>query len=111
MPSTLSPVAVLSISANGTGRNVSELSEPVFGGYANARGEVVLFGEELAYRVNFKKQTVQQRPQLNPGAQARYDATNAGEPFEYATKTFQRLSNEQIIEICTSGRFKLSSRY
>ena len=59
----------------------------------------------------FKKQTVQQRPQLNPGAQARYDATNAGEPFEYATKTFQRLSNEQIIEICTSGRFKLSSRY
>ena len=68
MPSTLSPVAVLSISANGTGRNLSELSEPVFGGYANARGEVVLFGEELAYRVNFKKQTVQQRPQLNPGA-------------------------------------------
>src|ERR1700728_3018251 len=94
MPSTLSPVAVLSISANGPGRNLSELSEPVFGGYANARGEVVLFGKELAYRVNFKKQTVQQRPQLNPGAQARYDATNAGEPFEYATKTFQRLSNE-----------------
>lgn len=111
MSTTLSPVAVLSISANGNGRGLSELSEPVFGGYANARGEIVLFGKDLAYRVNFKKQTLQQRPQLNPGAQARYDAADAGEPFEYATKTFQRLSNERIVEICTSGRFKLTSRY
>jgi hypothetical protein len=111
MQSTLSPVAVLAISAGSSGRALSELLEPVFGGYANARGEIVLFGKELAYRVNFKKQTLQQRPQLNPGAQARYDATDAGEPFEYAKKTFQRLSNEQIIEICTSGRFKLSARY
>ncbi len=111
MTSVLSPVAVLEITPNGSDRNLSELSEPVYGGYANARGEVVLFGKELAYRVNFKKQTLQQRPQLNPGAQARYDATGAGQPFEYGRKTFQRLSNEQIIEICTSGRFKLTSKY
>jgi hypothetical protein len=105
------PVAVLAISAVATGRDVAESSEPVYGGYANGRGEVVLFGKDLAYRVNFKKQTLQERPQLNPGAQARYDATDAGEEFEYGRKTFRRLSNEQIVEICSSGQFRLTSKY
>jgi hypothetical protein len=105
------PVAVLEISAVATGRDVSESSEPVYGGYANARGDVILFGKDLAYRVNFKKQTLQERPQLNPGAQARYDATGGGEEFEWGRKTFRRLSDEQIVEICSSGLFKLTSKY
>ncbi len=105
------PIAVLAISAVATGRAVSESSEPVYGGYTNGRGDIVLFGKDLAYRVNFKKQTLQERPQLNPGAQARYDATDAGEEFEYGRKTFRRLSNEQIVEICASGLFKLTSKY
>ena len=105
------PVAVLEISAVANGRDVSEASEPVYGGYANGRGDVVLFGKELAYRVNFKKQTLQERPPLNAGAQARYDAVGAGEEFEWGRKTFRRLSNEQIVEICASGLFKLTSKY
>jgi hypothetical protein len=105
------PIAVLAISAVASGRDLLESSEPVYGGYANGRGDVVLFGKELAYRVNFKKQTLQERPQLNPGARARYDATGAGEEFEYGRKTFRRLSNEQIVEICSSGAFKLTSKY
>jgi hypothetical protein len=105
------PVAVLAISARANGRDASESSQPIYGGYANGRGEIVLFAKEFAYRVNFAKQTLQERPQLNAGAQMRYDATELGEPFEFGNKQFRRLSNEQIIEICTSGRFRLTSKY
>ncbi|MBV9719576.1 MAG: hypothetical protein JOZ77_09655 [Candidatus Eremiobacteraeota bacterium] len=105
------PIAVLDITATTPTRALLESTEPVYGGYENRRGEVVLFGKELAYRVNFKNQTLQERPQLNAGAQERYDATTAGEPFEYARATFRRLSHEQIVEICSSGRFRLTSKY
>lgn len=88
-----------------------ELSEPIYGGYANWRGEIVLFGKELAYRVNLKALTLQQRPQLNSGAQARYDATEAGDSFEYGNKVFRRLSAEQITEVCTSGRFRITPKH
>jgi hypothetical protein len=104
------PVALLDIKADASGSGLSERSEPIYGGYAKGRGEIVLFGKDLAYRVDFKNQTLQQRPQLNSGAQARYDATEAGEPFEYCNKTFRRLSGEQIVEICASGRFRVTSR-
>ncbi|MGB9650406.1 MAG: hypothetical protein WCB01_01235, partial [Candidatus Cybelea sp.] len=40
---------------------------------------------------------------LNAGAQARFDATEAGEDFEYGTKPFRRLSRQEITEICTGG--------
>jgi len=89
---------------------VEELSEPIYGGYANARGEISLFGENLVYRVNFKNQTVRQRPGLNFEAQARYDAAAAGEPFEYCNARFMRLTNDQIIEICSSGSFRATPR-
>ena len=101
------PVAALAIKVYANGQVASEFSEPVYGGYANARGEIVLFGKDLAYRVNFKKQTLQQRPQLNAGAQARYDATEGGEHFEYGNKTFHWLSREQIVAICTSHGFRV----
>jgi hypothetical protein len=105
------PVASLDIvSRKSKDRIVQEPSEPVYGGYANGRGEIFLFGESLVYRVNFKNQTVQQRPQLNPGAQARYDATQAGEPFEYCNVSFRRLSNAEIIEICSSGAFRVTPK-
>lgn len=104
------PVAALAIKAGINGRELSELSEPVYGGYVNARGETVLFGKDLAYLVNFKKQTLQRRLPLNSGAQARYDATEAGKPFNYCNKPFQRLSVEQITEICMSGEFRISPR-
>jgi hypothetical protein len=107
---TASPVAALSIKAHLNARVSSELSEPIYGGYVNGRGEIVLFGKDLAYLVNLKKQTVQQRLRLNSSAQARYDATEAGKPFEYCNKTFHRLSIEQITEICMSGDFKISPR-
>jgi hypothetical protein len=104
------PVAALAIKAEENPKGSPALSEPVYGGYANARGEIVLFGKDQAYRVNFKKQTLQLRPPLNIGAQARYDAAQAGEPFQFCNKTFQRLSEEQITDICESGNFRLMPR-
>ncbi len=110
MPSVSSPIAVLAIKVTGKGPSTSALSEPVYGGYTNSRGDTVLFAKDHAYRVDFKKQTLQLRPQLNFGAQARYDEAQAGESFEYANKTFQRLSEKEITEICESGDFRVSPR-
>jgi hypothetical protein len=108
---TLSPVAVLDIvSRKSKDRLVAEPSEPVYGGYANGRGDVFLFGESRVFRVNFKNQTVQQRPQLNPAAQARYDATKEGDPFEYCNVSFRRLGNSEIIDICSSGTFRITPK-
>jgi hypothetical protein len=103
------PVATLSITSRFHGKDAAELSEPVYGGYANQRGEIFLFASEGAYRVNFKSQTLQRRPPLNPGAQAKYDAAEAGEQFEYGKKNFRRLSHEQIVAICGSHRFRVIS--
>ncbi|MFZ0030696.1 MAG: hypothetical protein WAK84_02345 [Candidatus Cybelea sp.] len=110
MPSVSSPIASLAIKITGKGPSSPALSEPVYGGYTNSRGDTVLFAKDQAYRVDFKKQTLQLRPQLNFGAQARYDEAQAGESFEYANKTFQRLSEQEITEICESGDFKVSPR-
>ncbi len=110
VPSVISPIATLVIRIAGKGPSYPAHSEPVYGGYSNSRGEVVLFGKEQAYRVDFKRQSLQPRPQLNVGAQARYDEARAGESFEYGKKTFQRLSEQQITEICAAGDFKLSQR-
>jgi hypothetical protein len=104
------PIATLAISGVVRG-SPSERSEPVYGGYANGRGDVVLFTEALAYRVNFKNQILKEGPPLNHGAQARYDATEAGEEFEYANKTFRRLSRQRITDICTAGQFRVGSRF
>lgn len=103
------PVATLAIKSGFKGNDPTERSEPVYGGYANARGEIVLFAKDGAYRINFKSQTLQRRPPLNAGAQARYDATKAGEDFEFGNKTFRRLSHEQIVGICASHRFRIIS--
>ena len=102
---------MLEITTRSNGRDTAESSEPIYGGYGDGRGKIVLFAKDLAFRINFKNQTLQAGPQLNAGAQARYDATELGEPFEYGSKTFQRLSDEQIVEICSSGRFRLRSKY
>lgn len=105
-----SPIAVLAIKIAGKGPNFQMHSEPVYGGYANGRGRIVLFGKDQAYGVDFKTQTLQLRPQLNIGAQARYDQARAGDSFEFGNKTFERLSEQQITDICESGDFKLSPR-
>lgn len=104
------PVGVLNLHKKGSKGAVAAPPEPIYGGYANSRGEVFLFGADLAYRVNFKNKTIQQRAPLNPGAQARYDETSAGDPFEYCNAQFQRLSAEQIQEICSSGSFGVGPR-
>ena len=101
------PIGLLNISRKANDGLVQEPAEPIYGGYANRRGEISLFGESIAYRVNFKKNTIQQWPPLNPGAQARYDATEAGEVFEYGNVSFRRLSSAQILEICASGSFRI----
>lgn len=102
------PIATLAIATRLNGKDSSEVSEPVFGGYANPRGEIFLFAKDgIAYRVNFKSQTLQRRPPLNPGAQARYDATEAGETFDFGSRSFRRLSHEQIVAICASHRFRI----
>lgn len=101
------PVAIIEIGRKNGDRVVSESSQPIYGGYANARGEVSLFTERYAYRVNFKSRSLRQGPSLNAGAQAHYDAVKAGEPFVYANKTFERLSHERIAEICASGTFRI----
>jgi len=103
------PVAALSITSRFNGKESPELSEPVYGGYANGRGDIFLFAKTNVYRVNFKSQTLQRRPPLNPGAQARYDVTEAGGEFEYGKKSFRRLSHEQIVGICTSHQFRLTN--
>ena len=102
-------VAALAVQSSLTGKEFSQSSEPVYGGYANARGEIVLFVKDGAYRVNFKSQTLQKRPVLNSGAQARYDATEAGDDFEFGSKTFRRLTHEQIVGICASNLFRVIS--
>lgn len=102
-----SPIGVLSIRKKAKGELVQEPSEPIYGGYANGRGEISLFAEHAVYRVNFKNNSVQPRPGLNPGAQARYDATDSGGTFEYGNASFRRLSHAQIIEICSSGSFRV----
>lgn len=103
------PIAVLEIGRkfrdHGT---VGQSFEPIYGGYANGRGEVSLFAARCTYRVNFKSKTLRQRPGLNSGAQANYDAVEAGEPFLYAKVEFLRLSHERITEICASGSFRIT---
>ena len=104
------PIGALSLNKKISKGVVPAPSEPIYGGYENSRGEVVLFGADVAYRVNFKKMTIQQRPRLNPEAQARYDTTHAGGPFEYCNASFRRLSAAQILEICSSGSFSVGPR-
>jgi hypothetical protein len=89
---------------------LEETAEPIYGGYSNARGEIALFGESLAYHVNLKNKTIRQRPRLNSEAQMRYDATASGEAFQYCNKHFSRLSNLEIAEICASGPFRVMPR-
>jgi hypothetical protein len=103
------PVASLAITARVYAQGSPQLSEPVYGGYANPRGDILLFAEGNTYRVNFKNQTLQKRPPLNPSAQARYDATEAGQTFEYANRSFRRLSHEEIVAICAAHRFRISN--
>mgnify|MGYP001217602133 CR=1 FL=1 len=85
--------------------------EPIFGGYENRRGEISLFGETSVYRINFKNRTVQPRPPLNHGAQARYDAARPGEAFEYGRVNFRRLDHPEIAEICSSGSFRVRPKF
>ena len=47
----------------------------------NGRGEIVLFAKDLAYRVNFLNYILSKGRRLIFGAQARYDAAEAGEDF------------------------------
>ena len=104
------PIGMLSLNKKLSNSVVPAPPELIYGGYENSRGEVFLFGADVAYRVNFKKKTIQQRPRLNPGAQARYDTANAGDPFEYCNASFRRLSAAQILEICSSGAFSVGPR-
>jgi hypothetical protein len=104
------PLGILNTKRLGNNGLVQEAAEPIYGGYANRRGEISLFGKSIVYRVNLKNNTIQQRSPLNSGAQARYDATEAGETFEYANLSFQRLSSAQIVEICSAGSFRISPK-
>jgi len=103
----ISPIGILNVRRANNGL-VQESAEPIYGGYANRRGEISLFAAAVVYRVNFKNNTIAQRAPLNAGAQERYDATQAGEMFEYANVRFQRLSSAQIAEICSSGSFRVT---
>jgi hypothetical protein len=111
VPHIALPVAALVIRTAAKSAESSDRSEPIYGGYANLRGEIFLFGQDGAYRVNLKNQVLQRRAPLNAGAQACYDATEAGEPFVYGNKTFRRLSHEQIVGICAVHRFRLTAPY
>jgi hypothetical protein len=85
--------------------------EPIYGGYENRRGEISLFGESTNYRINLKNRTVQQRPPLNDGAQARYNAARPGEAFEWGRVNFRRLDHPEIAEICSSGSFRVRPKF
>jgi len=111
MRDSSSPIASLTITGGATGLSCPERSEPVYGGYMNRRGHIVLFSENLAYRVNVRNHILKQGPPLNSGAKARYDATEAGEDFVYGNRTFRRLSLQQIEEICNGTEFRVGSRF
>lgn len=102
------PIGLLNIKRRANNGFFQETAEPIYGGYANRRGQISLFGEGIVYRVNFKYNTIQHCLPLNLGAQACYDATDAGETFEYANVSFRRLSSAQIVDICSSGSFRLA---
>lgn len=104
------PVGILNLIKKTLAGVTHVAPEQIYGGYTNGRGEISLFGEALAYRVNRKSNTAQQRAGLNPGAQARYDAVGAGEAFEYCSVKFRRLSAAEIIDICSSGAFRVTFR-
>ena len=108
-----SPLAIATLAIKGSVRGLTcpERSEQVYGGYANGRGAIVLFAKALAYSVNLKNQILKQRPPLNLGAQARYDAAEAGEDFTYCNQTFRRLSFQQIADICAAHHFRVGSRF
>jgi hypothetical protein len=105
------PIAALGIEGGVRGLKCPARSEPVYGGYANGRGDIVLFAKDNAFRVNLSKQIVTQRPPLNFSAQARYDSTEPGEDFAYGNKVFRRLSHQQIADICAAGVFRIGSRF
>lgn len=101
------PVDQLLVADDGRGPYAPK---PIYGGYTNSSGRISLFTEDLAYRIDLKKRMIQQKPLLNPGAQARYDAAGPGEAFEYGGVSFRRLSNAEIVEICASGTFRVGLR-
>lgn len=88
----------------------ADYAQAIYGGYANASGAISLFGDGLAYRLNLKSRTIQQKPLLNAGAQARYDAARPGETFQFCGVSFRRLSHAEIAEICASGSFRMGAR-
>jgi hypothetical protein len=102
---------MLGIEGGVRGLDCAARLEPVYGGYANGRGDIVVFAKDSAFRVNLRKQILTQRPPLNLGAQARYDATEPGEDFAYGNKVFRRLSHQQIADICAAGGFRIGSRF
>jgi hypothetical protein len=107
MIATINPVdEILLGSKEGDGAQ----HHPIYGGYANARGLISLFADGRAYRINLKARVVQERPLLNIGAQRRYDAAQPGEAFEFCGANFRRLTHAEIIEICTSGSFRVGFR-
>lgn len=104
----LVPIGILTLNQKTHRGAVHVAPEQIYGGYANRRGEIRLFGENGVYGVDFKNNTVQKRPQLNADAQARYDMAEAGETFEYCRMTFRRLDYDEILEICSSGSFRVT---
>jgi hypothetical protein len=100
----LAPVDQLHVSAK---EGCEPQHQAIYGGYSNARGATSLFAHELAFRINFRTRTIQQKPLLNSGAQARYDAAAPGEVFHYCGAKFHRLSKAEIIAICASGSFRM----
>ena len=104
------PIGFLALNTRMNNGTVQATSEPVYGGYMNARGQISLFGSLLVFRLNLKHNTARKGPPLNCGAQARYDATEAGESFEYCSATFLRLSANQIKDICSSSSFRTTLR-
>lgn len=100
-------IGVLDCNNGAKNGGLQKAAEPIYGGYSNRRGEISLFGETLVYRIDLKNRTAQQRPPLNQGAQARYDAARPGEPFEYGRVNFRRLDHPEIAEICSSGPFRI----
>lgn len=108
MAAYLVPIGILTLNQKTHRGAVHVAPEQIYGGYANRRGEIRLFGENGVYGVDFKNNTVQKRPQLNADAQARYDMVEAGETFEYCHTTFRRLGYDEILEICSSGSFRVT---
>lgn len=95
MVPNFAPIGSLTLKQKTNHGVVQVMSEQIYGGYANQKGEIRLFGENGVYRVDVKRNSVQKRPQLNAHAQARYEPRPPAKPSNTVMQHFAGLATRK----------------